>query len=166
METEIYILVVEDESEVLDSIIRDIESFEDVFPIETASTAEEAREVIAEISQKEARLGLLLCDHLLPGEDGVDLLISLNKQEAYKNAKKVLITGQAGLEDTVQAVNNANLDHYIAKPWDKEQLQEVVRNQLTTYVIEQNIDPLPFMSMLDAERLAASMRDSGRFSDT
>ena len=44
------------------------------------------------------------------------------------------MTGQAGLEDTVRAVNEANLDHYIAKPWDAEALQAIVREQLTEYV--------------------------------
>lgn len=166
MESNIYILVVEDESEVMDSIVRDIEEFEEKFPIETASTAEEARQVIEDLQKSENEIGLLLCDHLLPGEDGVDLLVDLNSQERYAGSKKVLITGQAGLEDTVKAVNEANLDHYIAKPWKPEELKQVVREVLTSYVIEQEKEVLPFMTLLDSERLAGNIRDSGSMSDT
>lgn len=166
MESNIYILVIEDESEVMDSILRDIEVFENKFPIETASSAEEAREVIQDFQKNKNEIGLLLCDHLLPGEDGVDLLIDLNNQERYEGAKKVLITGQAGLDDTVKAVNEASLDHYISKPWKKEELQRVVREVLTDYIIEQKKDGLPYMDILDGERLAGNIRDSGSMSDT
>ena len=166
METNIYILVIEDESEVMDSILRDIEIFEKKFPIETAASAEEAREVIEDLQKNHNEIGLLLCDHLLPGEDGVDLLIDLNNQERYEGAKKVLITGQAGLDDTVKAVNEANLDHYISKPWKEDELQRVVREVLTDYIIEQKKNGLPFMDILDGERLAGNIRDSGSMSDT
>lgn len=165
MEKKIYILVVEDEPDVLDSIVRDISSFETYFPIEMADTAEEARELIQEILDNEHEIGLILCDHVLPGDNGVELLVEMEKNEATAPARKVLITGQAGLQETVRAVNEASLKHYIAKPWKKEELVEIVRELLTDYVLENVKNPLGFMPILDGERIAESIRKSGAISD-
>ena len=40
----------------------------------------------------------------------------MSSDERTAGARKVLVTGQADQADTVRAVNNAGLDHYIAKP--------------------------------------------------
>jgi|SRR6056297_2557591 response regulator RpfG family c-di-GMP phosphodiesterase len=165
MKKNIYILVVEDEPDVLDSIVRDIEEFESRFPIEMADTAEEAKEIIRDILDEGDQIGLILCDHVLPEQNGVDLLIEMQKDERTRSVKKVLITGQAGLEETVKAVNEADLEHYIAKPWKKKELVDIVRNQLTDFVIEQSVNPLQYMSVLDQERIAESIRHGGDITD-
>ncbi len=158
MSHKIYILVVEDELEVMDALLLDLEDFETIFPLETANTTEEARTVISEIYAAGNEIGLILCDHILPGENGVDLLIELQAHESYRASKKVLVTGQAGLEDTIQAINKANLNHYIAKPWSKQDLSETVIKQLTDFVIEQGYNPLEYMIVLDAKRLSEYLR--------
>ncbi len=162
----IYILVIEDEPDVLDALVRDLESFEDMFPVEMAEDAEEAEQLIESICEDGHEVGLALCDHVLPGKNGVDLLIEMTKWENTKQTRKVLVTGQAGLEDTVKAVNEAGLHHYIAKPWDKEQLEAVVKKQLTEYVLRTRKDLLSFMSKLDQERLADAIHDRGSISDS
>ncbi|RNC83853.1 MAG: response regulator [Balneola sp.] len=158
MSQQIYILVIEDELEVLDALVLDLEEFEEVFPLETANTTREAREVISEIYDSGNVIGLILCDHILPGENGVDLLIELQAHDVYRKSKKVLVTGQAGLEDTIQAINKASLNHYIAKPWTKKGLSETVVKQLTDFVIQQGYNPLKYMSLLDTERLSEHLR--------
>ncbi|HHU44952.1 MAG TPA: response regulator, partial [Actinomycetales bacterium] len=66
--------------------------------------------------------------------------------------RKVLVTGQAQLKDTIVAVNEADLDHYIAKPWDRADLEATVRELLTAYVADMGIDPLPHLAALDQAR--------------
>ena len=160
MKHQIYILVVEDELEVMDSLVKDLEGFENTFPIETANNAEEALDVVNNIHDSGDKVGLILCDHVLPGKNGVDFLISLQENEEFAKFQKVLVTGQAGLEDTILAINKANLDHYIAKPWEKDIFEKVVIDQLTNFVITQKYNPLPFMSVLDAAKLAESLRNN------
>lgn len=166
MNSDIHILIVEDEPDVLDALIRDLETFEETFPVEATNTAEEAKEVIDRILSKEGKIGLILCDHVLPGENGVDLLIGLQHKPETRLTKKVLVTGQAGLEDTVRAVNNADLNHYIEKPWSEEELHAVVVAQLTEYVIETEKNYLPFMHILDSARLAEAIHEQGSISDS
>ncbi|MCC5913025.1 MAG: response regulator [Balneolaceae bacterium] len=166
MKPEIVILVVEDEPEVLDAIVRDINEFEDFFDVEMADTAEEAEEIINGLPDREQQIGLILCDHVLPGKNGVDLLIEMQENELTRNTRKVLITGQAGLDETVKAVNKADLKHYIAKPWDPNELSDITRKLLTDYVIDHIKNPLPYMQILDAERLADHMRQHGTITDS
>lgn len=166
MAKKIYIMVVEDEPEVLDSIVRDISEFEHHFPIEMADTAEEAREIISEILEKGHYIGLILCDHVLPGDNGVELLVELQNREATEPTRKVLITGQAGLQETVRAVNEANLKHYISKPWKKSELESIVKTLLTDFVIEHSGNPIQYMAVLDGERIADHVRKSGKITDS
>jgi DNA-binding NtrC family response regulator len=165
MSEQIHILVIEDEPEVLDALVRDLENFEELFPVEMVATAEEARTVIDDILDTGGRIGLILCDHILPGENGVELLVDLQEKPETKSTRKVLVTGQAGLADTVKAVNEADLNHFIEKPWTEEHLHKVVVNQLTSYVIENEKTFLPYMHLLDSTRLSEEMRKRGNISD-
>ena len=158
MDRQIFILVVEDELEVMEALVNDLEQFEEYFPIESANSSEEAKQVVEDIYTSGNEMGLVLCDHVMPGQNGVDFLIELQTNNEQHDAKKVLVTGQAGLEDTIQAINNAQLDHYIAKPWTKEQLEEVVTTQLTNYIMDRRYNPMQYMMILDSVRLSEYMR--------
>lgn len=154
----IYILCIEDEPEVLGAVVDAIAPLEDSFPIETAQSADQAKEILEEIRKERSEVGLILCDHVLPGENGVDLLVEWAKDPMLALTRKVLITGQAGLEATVEAINRGGLHYYIGKPWKDEELLKTARHQLTEYVVARKLDLLPFMRMLDTARLAEEIR--------
>ena len=156
------ILCVEDEVEVRNAIVRDVGPFAQICRIDEAEDAADARDAVAQCLDAGEQLALVLCDHMLPGQSGVDFLVALNGDARTRAARKVLVTGQAGLEDTVKAVNRAELDYYIAKPWSKEELHAIVKEQLTNYVLECVDDMLPYVSMLDGPRLLNAQRDRGQ----
>lgn len=156
---DIAILVVEDEPEVRDAVVRDLAPFAGRFRIETAEDVPDAREVLEELDADRVAVGLVLCDHLLPGTPGTDFLIELQDRDATRPARKVLLTGQAGLEDTVRAINEAGLDYYIAKPWTPDDLHRAVRTQLTEFVLAGGYDPLAYVAVLDGPRLVAAAAD-------
>ena len=158
MTPRLVILCIEDEAAVRDAIVRDLEPFGPSVLVETAETVADARDALAETARAGDRLALVLADHLLPGEKGVRFLVELHADPVHGAAKKVLVTGQAGLEDTIEAVNRAGLDRYIAKPWDPEELRAVVRELLTDFVVEHVDDVLPYLQVLDAPRLLDAHR--------
>jgi response regulator RpfG family c-di-GMP phosphodiesterase len=161
----IYIFCVEDEPEVLDAVVHDLASLEAVFPVEAARGAAEARQAIRRIQAAGNQVGLILCDHIMPGENGVDFLVELQGAPETAAARKVLLTGQADLEATVKALNQANLDYFIGKPWSREELLEVVKQQLTDFVLEFEENFLPYFGVLDGARLANAMRVRGMARD-
>ena len=146
-------LCVDDEREVLDSVIQDLSDFEDNFIVEGAESVAEAKEVINEYAEDDIKLALILCDHIMPEQTGISFLIELNKQEETQSARKLLLTGQADLEATVQAVNSASLDFYIAKPWKGDELVNTLTQQLTQYIIENETDLMPWARILDTEKI-------------
>jgi two-component system chemotaxis response regulator CheY len=151
---QIAILSVEDEPEVREAIRRDLRPFEESFRIEAAEDVVDAREAIRMIEDDGDRPGLILCDHRLPGTTGVDFLAELHADPDHRPVRKVLVTGQAGHEDTIRAINEGGLHHYIAKPWQPDQLLAIVREQLTEFVLEsEDIDPMPYVATLDGARL-------------
>ncbi len=154
----IYLLCVDDEADVLDAVLRELAPLEDVFPIEAAASAAEARERLDVLDKQGDAVGVIFCDHIMPGQSGVDLLVDLQKDPRWHDTRKVLLTGQAGLDATVKAVNHAGLAHYIAKPWDRDELVAVARKELGEFLIARDINPLPFLAHLDAAQLGPLLR--------
>lgn len=159
------IVCVEDEIEVLESVVRDLEVFEDDFRVETASSVRDAEIVLSALKTEGITVALFICDHLMPDETGVEFMVRLESMPDYVASEKMLLTGQAGLQDTVKAVNEAHLSYYLAKPWKSEELQQIVRTLLTDYVIKNSNDILRYFSTLDAELLSESMRRSKKLTD-
>ncbi|KAB0289942.1 response regulator [Vibrio fortis] len=151
------ILCVDDEPEVLNSVLQDLAPFEDDFVVEGAESVDEAKEVIKEMQQDGVKLALILCDHIMPDKTGIDFLIELNQQPSTQPTRKLLLTGQAGLEDTVTAINNAALDFYISKPWRGNELRATITQQLTDYVIQEDDNLLQWTAILDTERILTTM---------
>lgn len=152
------VLVLEDEPEVRNAIMRDLEEFHSLVRIEPAEDVPDAWDVIDEIDEDGDVLAVVLADHRMPGETGVDFLVDMQSDPRSVNARTVLVTGQADLRDTVRALNIAGLDHYISKPWKPEELRDTLREQLTEYVLANDIEPLPYMKALNQQRIFESMR--------
>lgn len=152
------ILSLEDEADVREALERDLEDFWSKVRLETAQDVEDAWDAVEEIARDGDQLAVVLSDHRLPGKSGVDFLVELVNDPRFTATRTVLVTGQADQDDTIRAVNQAGLDYYIAKPWTPENLRQVVRAQLTDYVLETGADPLPYMPLLDAVRVMESIR--------
>lgn len=152
------ILLLEDEADVRTALERDLEPFWDKIRYEVAQDVPDAWAAIDDILSDGDELALVLSDHRLPGESGVDFLVELTHDERFSSTRTVLVTGQADQDDTIKAVNEAGLDYYIAKPWDPQKLVAVVREQLTNYVLESDINPLPYLPVLDGVRVMEAIR--------
>lgn len=152
------ILLLEDEADVRTALERDLEPFWSKIRYEVAQDVPDAWAAIDDILSDGDELALVLSDHRLPGESGVDFLVELTHDERFSSTRTVLVTGQADQDDTIKAVNEAGLDYYVAKPWDPQKLVAVVREQLTNYVLESGINPLPYLPVLDGVRVMEAIR--------
>jgi response regulator RpfG family c-di-GMP phosphodiesterase len=155
------VLVLEDEPEVRAALLRDLAVFDPPVRVEPAENVEDARAVLLELAAAGDALALVLADHRLPGTTGVDLLVELHGDPEHSSARKVLVTGQADQQDTIRAVNEAGLDRYVTKPWDAEELVALVRSELTSFVLAEDLDPLPYLPALEAARVMPALRGRG-----
>ncbi len=126
------ILCVDDEEGVLTALRQQLAPrFGHECEIATALSAQDAIEFIDELERDGDPLALVIADQIMPGMKGVELLELVHRRSP--TTTKILLTGQAGLDAVVAAINRADLNHYIPKPWAEANLRLIVENMLRQY---------------------------------
>ena len=111
-ETRPFVLIVDDEPEVLDMLKMILESQEEKLDIATAQSGVEALLLIGE-----KKPDLLILDIMLPGMNGIEVCTKLKSSPTTHNIKIVAITGihDPTLRDRIL---NAGADLFLTKPLD------------------------------------------------
>ena len=120
MKTKDLILVVDDNTDFLDSISR-ILMYEG-YAVETAISGQEALK-----KSREKIFSLALIDIKLPDFEGIQLLKRM--EETDPKMRKVIITGYQTMENTRQALK-FGADEYLVKPLKIEKILDTVRRQV------------------------------------
>lgn len=108
-----YILVVDDEVPILNSLSRLLRSRG--FKVCVANSGEEGLAVL----EREA-IDAVVSDMRMPGMSGAEFLEAVFIR--WPTVKRILLTGYADVESTIAAVNKGKIWRYISKPWDDEDL--------------------------------------------
>jgi len=114
------VLLVDDERELLDALGEGLKS---EFALETAASAEEASLLMASSSYD-----VLVCDHLLPGEAGLEFLIRMS--ERHPNTRRIMLTGYINPELISRSVALARLSACLLKPVKAAALAAAIRTAL------------------------------------
>ncbi|MBP3302260.1 MAG: response regulator [Opitutales bacterium] len=154
----ITILCVDDQAEVLDSVVRDLRPLQAFFRVEEAGSADEAKKILDEICRNGDYIGLVISDHVMPGETGVELLGAIFRDDRFADTKKILLTGQANHADTIRAINEARVDNYFEKPWKPEDLVATAKKLLTQFILKKGIEYKDYMPILDQAALLENLR--------
>ncbi|MDX2247102.1 MAG: response regulator [Bacteroidia bacterium] len=154
----IYIILVEDQREVLQAVAKDMEYFEDAFMIEECESAAEALSLMENVDKKGNLVALVISDHVMPDKSGVDFLIEINNDLRFQHTRKILLTGLATHQDTIRAINHAAIDKYYEKPWKSEALIAGVKTLITGFILEKGVDYRPYLPYLDPVVLFDSLR--------
>ncbi len=119
------ILCVDDEGIVLNSL-RDqlMRHFGDKYVYECAESADEALEVIDDLSAGEADILLIVSDWLMPGMKGDEFLIRVHRR--FPGIVKIMLTGHADENAVRRARKEAALHRCLPKPWSEEDLIEAL----------------------------------------
>lgn len=129
------IICVDDEEIILDALQEQLVScFGDEYNIETSDSAEDALEFFKELLEEGQQVPVIISDYIMPGMKGDELLKEIHKLSP--GSLKILLTGQASIEGISNAINNAKLYRYIAKPWDKDDLVLTVREAIKSFFQE------------------------------
>jgi diguanylate cyclase (GGDEF)-like protein len=129
------ILCVDDEEGILTALRQQLGArFGTECEIAVAKSAAEALELVDELERDGERLAVVIADQIMPGMKGVDLLEEVHRRNPQ--TVKILLTGQAGLDAVVYAINRAGLARYIPKPWDEPDLRLTVEKLLEKFRLE------------------------------
>lgn len=147
----LYVICVDDQREVLTAVVSDLEPLSSWLQIEGCESADEAFDLIEELDAEGQHIALVISDHMMPDKTGVELLKDIHEDGRYPNTKKVLLTGQATHGDTIEAINQAGVQHYFEKPWQAKQLIDTVRILVTRFVFDNKLDHLAYVDYLDPQ---------------
>lgn len=126
-----YIIIVDDDVQVLRAIQRDIRNeYRDDYRVAATESANEALELIKELKLKNETVALFISDQRMPEMEGIAFLEKA--KEIFPNAKQVLLTAYSDIEAAIKAINNVKLDYYLLKPWSppEEKLYPILNDLL------------------------------------
>lgn len=152
------ILIIDDQRDVLTAVRKDLSAFEDACTLIECESSAEAKEVLEDIDAEGGYAAVVVCDHIMAKQNGVDFLIELKKDARFKHTRKLLLTGLATHQDTITAINMAQIDQYVEKPWKPEQLEEMVRILLTLYLLDVGVDYQEYLSVMHQPTLLDSLK--------
>ena len=102
------------------------------------------------------KVDLIICDYQMPGENGLQFLHRL--KSSYPRMVRVLITGYADVQVTLEAINKVRVHYCITKPFDSAETRTTISELLTWQQGQQKAAPRAFtrqreakMAELDAE---------------
>ncbi|MGB7440606.1 MAG: response regulator [Coleofasciculaceae cyanobacterium] len=123
------ILCVDDEKVILDSLKTQLkEEFGNAYLYELADDADDALELIDELTEEETKVILIICDWLMPGMKGDEFLIRVHQR--FPAIIKILLTGQADQKAIKRAQEQANIYRCLSKPWSEGELVETIKSGL------------------------------------
>lgn len=126
------IICVDDELTVLEGLRQELtRALGRQVSVEIAESGQEALELIDELAEEGVDIPVIITDQLMPGMTGDELLIKLHERDG--RIRSILLSGQAPPEAVDRAMKLANLFRYLTKPWDTEELTDVIRNALSSY---------------------------------
>jgi diguanylate cyclase (GGDEF)-like protein len=136
-----HIVCVDDEEGILTALRQQLSArFGGECDIAVAKNAREALDLIDDLQQDGEEVAVVIADQIMPGMKGVELLEEVHRRSP--RTVKILLTGQAGLDAVVYAINRAGLDQYIPKPWDEPDLRLTIQNLLSRFRLEKEREGL------------------------
>ena len=118
------ILLVDDEEGILKSLVRLLKELK--VDLVTATGGEKALDII-----KAQKISLIISDQRMPGMTGVELLGKC--RELAPDAIRILLTGYADIDATVDAINTGAVRYYLNKPWEDDFLLSRIRDSLEMF---------------------------------
>ncbi len=118
------ILVVDDEEAILETMTF---TFQNDYDVHTSSDARRALEILDE----NAPFAVVLTDQRMPNMSGVEFL-----REVWKNhpeTVRMILTGFADIDAIIESINDGHVYAYITKPWEPDQLKQVMKQAVEHY---------------------------------
>ncbi|MEM9539476.1 MAG: response regulator [Cyanobacteria bacterium P01_E01_bin.42] len=101
------------------------------YAIELVENGEEALEIVTHLQAEGSEIPFIICDRILLGTQQEELLIKLHA--IVPQILKILLTGETDARVIGNLINKAGIFRYIAKPWERKELQTIVCETLTYY---------------------------------
>ncbi len=129
LDKKIVVLYVDDEE---NNLISFKATFRLKYQVYTAISADEAIKIMGT-----KPVDVIITDQRMPNMTGVEFLENIIGK--YPDPMRILLTGYADMGAVVDAVNKGKIFHYLAKPWDENELDMTIQRAFEVYSERKNI---------------------------
>jgi response regulator RpfG family c-di-GMP phosphodiesterase len=121
------VLFVDDEPHILSALKRLV--LEEELDVHLANSGAQGLEML----KQEEEIGLIISDQRMPGMSGAEFLAKA--KEVKPDALRIILTGYADIDATIDAINRGGAHRYLSKPWNDDTLLETIRESLRYYAL-------------------------------
>jgi len=118
------ILVVDDEEAILETMTF---TFEDEYEVFTSTDARRALDILDE----KAPIAVVLTDQRMPNMSGVEFVTEVCRR--HPATVRMVLTGFSDMDAIIQAINDGHIYAYITKPWEPDQLKQLMKQAVDRY---------------------------------
>ena len=112
------ILVVDDEEAILETMTF---TFQDDYEVFTSNDPRRALDLLDE----KAPIAAVLTDQRMPDMSGVEFVTEVCRR--HPATVRMILTGFSDMDAIIQAINAGHVYSYITKPWEPEQLKQLMK---------------------------------------
>ena len=94
------------------------------YVVEVAESAEEALELLDELSEQGHTVLVIVSDWLMPGMKGDEFLVQAHRR--FPTVVKIMLSGQAEQSAVDRVRREAGLHEFLSKPWNAAELVESI----------------------------------------
>lgn len=120
------ILLVDDDYDIISAFHRNLRNH---FKISTATSGAEALDIIKE----NPPFAVVVSDYSMPQMNGIDFLMNVKK--VSPDTVRVILTGYANLDTTMEAVNKGNVYRFLTKPFQTDTLIKTLNDCIEQFRI-------------------------------
>lgn len=141
------ILCVDDEPGVLATLKEQLlADFMNTHEVVTATSGEEALAFVEAARTENEIIELIITDQMMPTMKGDEFLKRVHA--ILPDTMKILLTGHAGLDSAIKAINEGGLSRYIEKPWNAEAMRDDIKGLIAKF--RQNLENQYLLNNLEA----------------
>jgi CheY-like chemotaxis protein len=137
------ILVVDDEEAILETMSF---TFEDDYEVYTSTDPRRALDLL----ETKGPFAVVLTDQRMPDMSGVEFVTEVRRR--HPTTVRMILTGFSDMDAIIQAINDGHVYAYITKPWEPDQLKQVMKRAVEHYKLA-----------VENERLVADLQRANRF---
>jgi two-component system, probable response regulator PhcQ len=123
------ILLIDDEPAILKALTRLLQY--EGYTIRSTTNPQEVPDIL-----RNEEFHLIISDHTMPGMTGIEVLRTARL--TCPDAIRMMLTGNADLQITMDAINQGEIYRFLTKPWDNNDLLVTVRLGLREYDIQKH----------------------------
>ncbi len=144
MDEEVTILCVDDEQNVLNSLIRLFIDYD--YNILTATSGSEGLEIL-----KKEKVQIVISDYRMPVMNGAEFLKEVVKLQP--ETVRIVLSGFADTSSILSAINEGDIYKFIPKPWNDEELKVTISNAIEHYYLVRKNEELANILKIKNEEL-------------